>query len=223
MKSGIILNATFLAIILIQSCIPSLHPLYTKERIIYLTALEGVWTDRPTNVDVAAPKKTEDKIAAGKDNGPGQTAIWDFRKNKDGGYILIHQDNKGRKAAFEVYLVKLGNNYFMDFFLTDLPEKDYNEPLDLLDFDQNELASFHVVPVHTFAKLMVVNDKIKIKMFDPDFLEKLFKQRQIRIKHEQLDNGGIVLTAQPEELQKFVEKYADHKEAFIDDEIVLTK
>ena len=207
-----------------QSCIPSIHPLYTKDKIVYLNLLEGIWTDEPGDVQLKKHmtpqgEKKDIEVTIHED-GSDQAEIWDFRKKDDNGYLLIHQDGKGRKAAFEVFVVKLGDDHFMDFFPIDLP-KEVGE--DAYHKFTNDMATSHLMLVHTFAKLIIINDEIKIEMFDPDFLERLFEQRQIRIKHEELGDGGYVLTAQPEELQKFVEKYADHKEAFIEDMIVLNK
>jgi hypothetical protein len=46
-------------------------------------------------------------------------------------------------------------------------------------------------------------------------LQKLFDENKIRIKHE---NNGVytLLTAKPEELQKFVIKFANEDKAFSD-------
>ncbi len=226
MKSRTAICASVLLIFLVQSCIPSLHPLYTKDKIVFLDQLVGVWTDQPGEVEVNKRQtingKERDVTVTLHVDESSKAAVWDFRKEEDG-YLLIHQDGKGRKAAFEIFVVKLGDDYFMDFYLTDFPKGEKpNLSDDIFDVQKNELAAYHVIPVHTFAKLIIIGDEVKIKMFDPDFLEKLFKQRQIRIKHEVLEDG-YVLTAPPEELQKFVEKYADHHEAYFRDVIVLNK
>jgi len=84
-----------------------------------------------------------------------------------------------------------------------------------LEDDELDLASFHIVPVHTFAKLKVTSNQLQINWFDQDWLEKLIKENKIRIHHEY--NGDyILLTALPKELQKFVTKYVDSEEAFKD-------
>jgi hypothetical protein len=137
--------------------------------------------------------------------------------------LLIQEDQKGRKAAFDIFVVKLGNEYFMDFYPANFPKGESPYSDNNIDHRENELASYHFLPVHTFAKLEVNGETISIKMFDPDFLDNLFKHRQIRIKHERIDDGSYVLTAQPEELQKFVEKYSGHQEAFIDEVTILNK
>ena len=52
---------------------------------------------------------------------------------------------------------------------------------------------------------------MKIYFFDIEWLEQLFKQRKIRIKHEVMEEDIIVLTAPTAELQEFVRKYAEAK------------
>lgn len=216
MQSKTIIFGGLVLIMLAQSCIPSLHPLYTKEKIVYLENLEGAWID-------AESDKKDQKNEENKTSGGIKPIIWDFRKNEENGYLLIHQDQKGRKAAFDIFVVKLGNEYFMDFYPADFPKGESPYTENNIDHRENDLAAYHFLPVHTFAKLIVNGGTVSIKMFDPDFLDNLFKHRQIRIKHEKIDDGGYVLTAQPEELQKFVEKYSNHQEAFIDGETTLLK
>jgi hypothetical protein len=105
----------------------------------------------------------------------------------------------------------LGGAYFLDFYLEDF----------LGDEDVLTLASFHIVPVHTFAKLEVERDKLIINWFDQEWLEDLIKENKIRIHHENNDDF-ILLTAKPKELQKFVSKYLNSEEAFEDGlEVVL--
>lgn len=188
---------SILLVVLIQSCIPSLHPLYTKDKIVYLDVLEGEWID-----------KSDSK----------GSKFWEFKKHENDGYLLIHTDANKAKAAFEVFVVKLGDDYFLDFF-----PADSHGGLFQGENTMNEMAAIHILPVHTFAKLIVKDNAVNIRMFDPEFLEGLFAHRQIRIKHEKLEGGDYLLTAKPAELQKFVEKYADQNEAYIDDLIVLNK
>lgn len=216
MQSKIIVLASLVMILIAQSCIPSLHPLYTKDKIVYLENLVGVWADSNGNSN----DQGKGKIHSDENKIP---AIWEFRENEENGYLLIHQDQKGRKAAFDIFLVKLGNEYFMDFYPADFPKGESPYSDKCIDHRQNELSAYHNLPVHTFAKVIFTGESINIKMFDPDFLDNLFKHRQIRIKHERIDDGGYVLTAQPEELQKFVEKYSNHKDAFFNGVTVLNK
>lgn len=227
MNNKYLLSLAFFAVILVSSCIPSLHPLYTKDKIVYLRQLEGEWVDFAKEIEFSRKQKVlgeeKDVTVTIHDDHSLAAPIWHFMKAEDNGYLLIHQDEKGRKAAFDVYVVQLGKDYFLDFYLAELPKSEKERLLDVNLPDLNQMASYHKLPVHTFAKLIIVNDEIKIKMFDPDFLSQLLKNRQIRIKHEALENGDFVLTAPSEDLQKFVSKYTNHKDAYFDEVIALTK
>lgn len=119
-------------------------------------------------------------------------------------YVLKLTDEEGKKSEFDVNIVKLGDYYFLDFYLDDV-------------YDNNELdlAAFHVIPVHTFAKLEFSKNRLEIHWFDQNWLEDLIEANKIRIHHE--NNGDfILLTAKPKELQKFVTKYVNSEEAFKD-------
>jgi hypothetical protein len=167
----------------------SFYPLYTEKDLFPNDLLTGNWVD-------------------------GDSAEWKFEhayfgkeipENIDStSYILKVIDKDDRESKFSVHILKLGGHYFLDFYLEDFLEK-----------DELDLASFHIVPVHTFAKVSVSNNQLQINWYDQNWLEKLIKENKIRIRHEY--NGDyILLTASSKELQKFVTKYVNSEEAFKD-------
>ncbi len=191
-------------VFMVNGCIPSIHPLYTADKLVQLKDLPGKW---------------EEKMVVSSSDGPsGKPETWRFEAGEDKNYVLIQKDADGNLGAFDVHIVKLGKYYFMDFFPTNLPP---SEKSNLKNPDQlSNFSKLHLLAVHTFAKMELTSNELKISMFDPEFLSNLLKNQQIRIKHEDTDNG-FVLTASPAELQKFVEKYADVEEAFLDNPMVL--
>ncbi len=191
---------------LLESCIPSLHPIYTEDKLVVVKELPGTWNDLQTD-------------------GEAKTETWQFRSGEGKNYLLVHTDKQGISAAFDVHVVKLGSHFFLDFFPTDLPQDEKGNSIGgiVKSLEKvNEMQSWHLLPVHTFARLEVSQNELKINMFDPEFLANLLKNKQIRIKHEKTEDG-YVLTASPEELQKFAEKYATEKEAYLDNAIVLKR
>lgn len=197
MKRTFVIIFALIAIIF-QSCLPSLHPLYTPDKLIAIKELPGSWM----------------AYENGKPNQP-TSETWNFKKGDDLSYHLIHTDKQGRKAAFKIHTVQLGKHYFMDFFPMNLKDEDAQATIEL-----NSMEEWHFIPVHTFAKLEITTQGLQIHLFDPDFLENLLKNQQIRIKHE-VSETGYLLTASSQELQKFVEKYADEKAAFLTDPVIL--
>jgi len=221
MKLKIIVFALLLgAVFFLQSCIPSIHPIYTEDKLVEVKEIPGIWVNKNTDDEGSRTVNDKDekmKITLKTDSGQAET--WTFSKRGDKSYLLIHVDEEGRPAAFDVHIIKLDENYFMDFYPTDMPNGNvFSSNLQLDNI--NSFQAIHLVAVHTFAKLELKDNMLIIHMFDPDFLEKLMEQKQIRIKHEETDDG-YVLTASPEELQKFASKYAHAKEAFIEDPIQL--
>jgi hypothetical protein len=58
------------------------------------------------------------------------------------------------------------------------------------------------------------NNSIDIQRLDGDYLKNLIKNKQIRIKHEEMEDGSFVITASTEELQQYLIKYSDVPEAY---------
>jgi hypothetical protein len=167
----------------------SFYPLYTEKDLFANDLLIGNWIDK----DSTSWSFKYDKIGNNKDEKTDSTS-----------YVLIVSDKDSIESRFSVHIIKLGEHYFLDFYLEDFYD---NQHLDL--------ASFHIVPVHTFAKVVISKNQLEINWFDQNWLEKLIKGNKIRIRHEY--NGDyILLTASPKDLQKFVTKYVDSEEAFKD-------
>ncbi|NQU55516.1 MAG: hypothetical protein HQ522_23610 [Bacteroidetes bacterium] len=167
----------------------SFYPLYTEKDLFPNDILTGNWID-----DDGTQWYFEHTYHGKK-----------FPENIDStSYLLLLKDKDGLESEFSVHIVKLGGHYFLDFYLEEF-----------LDDDNLDLASFHIIPVHTFAKLVVEENQLKINWFDQNWLEDLIKENKIRIHHE--NNGDVVLlTSKPKELQKFVTKYVNSEEAFKD-------
>lgn len=183
-------------IFLLNSCVSSLHPLYTEDTLAFRPEMLGSWLEK---------------------DGEGE---WQFDKASQGdhlGYVLTYTEKalnskKINRSRYSVYLVKLGNYYFLDLerLLSD-EEKD------------NYMGSISpVITTHKFIKIAVAKDKLTLHPFDDDWLRKLFEQQKIRIKHEKLADDSILLTAPTADLQKFVQKYANEEKAFLE-ELVLVK
>ena len=77
--------------VLLAGCVPSLHPLYTEEDLVYDPALVGTWTEE-----------------GGKDS-------WTFQKSGDNAYNLIYTE-EGVPARFDAHLVRIGEFLFLDTY-----------------------------------------------------------------------------------------------------------
>jgi len=181
---------------LIQSCIPSLHPLYTSEDLVFDQNLIGEWIDSDSIV-----WKFE-KFVPSNTPFPSKSDL-----SKDSFYKLTVND--GKPAIFHVHLLKLENYFYLDFYI-----KGYKI--------ENDMADLHLFPVHTFAKVNIKDDIVKLEQFDIDFIKTLIKEKKIKVKHE-VSYDNLILTAGTKELQKFVTKYAEDKDLYTEDPIVLKR
>ena len=179
-------------IIFMSGCgIFSLHPLYHQEDLVMKPEIVGTWQSKQDS---------------------GFTVIIDTLGNGKYEFVMVDKDDT---IGFEMGLIKLNNQYFIDLF----PLEDGNifagENDELLD---NLFRNY--IPAHTFMKFDFLNNEIGLTEFDNERLIELFKQNKIRLSHEMAgeDEDYVVITASTNDLQKFIIRYADDKEAFIETE-----
>ncbi len=179
----------YLLVVLMGGCVPvlSLHPLYTKENVVFKQELLGTWADP---------------------NSPGTT--WQFKRaDKDQNvYKLVFSDEDGRKGLFDTHLVKLKGRFFLDLYPAEFP-CDLEDP-NKVDWPYN---SFFLVPVHTFIKVDSIEPTLKMRLTLDDKMEQLLKENPKAVKHAVLEDKSV-LTASTKELQAFVLKYADDEKLF---------
>ena len=198
-----------LIMVLLSGCVVySFYPLYTEKDLFANDILTGSWFES----DDQEVKFSEEESTWTFEHPFINEDKSDERDSLKYVLTLTEQENgKEIKSVFLVHIIELGGQYFLDFYLKNFLEGD----------EELSLADFHVIPVHTFAKLTATKDMLKINWFDNDWLTKLIRENKIRIHHEETDDL-ILLTAKPQELQKFVTKYVNSEEAFDDGlEVVL--
>ncbi len=211
MKTRIIAISLFTAFFIAGCTVLSFYPLYTEKELIRDDRIIGEWQSF-NNKDVFPTSMSETQIDTMIWKISFQDKIWKKTINNpfDRGseqipnkftYTLHIYDKSAPAddAEFHLHIVKLGDKLFIDLF----PEECQKN---------NTILAVHLISVHTFAKIEIGN-KLEINWFNAELLQTLLDGNKIRIKHE---NNGVynLLTAKPEELQKFVIKYADEDKAF---------
>ena len=184
---------------LLGGCVPvmSLHPLYTKENVVFDKKLLGTWVDDANN----------------------PTSVLEFQSADDpnNAYRLVFSDKEGKKGSFVAHLVKLQGRLFLDICPDKLPCE--HEDPNNMDWPHN---TFFLVPVHTFVKIDSVVPRLKIRlMLVETQMQKFLEENPGSIAHVAIEDR-LILTASTKELQAFVLKYADGDKVFTD-EIVLER
>lgn len=172
----------------------SLHRLYTEKELVFEEKLLGTWIDanNESTWEFSCPEQASKK------------------------YQLVYTDDEERKGLFEVHLVKLEDEFFLDVYPSQFP-CEIEDP-NKTDWFYN---AFFLLPVHTFVKVDSFEPNLKLKLTDNEKMEELLEDDPNAIRFESFDDR-LVLTASTKELQKFVLKYADD-ERFFSNELVLVR
>lgn len=224
-----------------SSCVYSLFPIYTEDTLVFIPELIGKWNNGEKEGDYLLFESKfgtdnsfefsvgiDDAVVSTKggfskkefsieelvaEYGVGDSITYDAEKGtmlQFNNAVTLNSESMNYKMsvfedgefveAYEVNLVRLGENLIMDVY-----------PYDF--YDVGEGPSDNNFPVHTFLKLEVDNDEIKMTSFDLDKLNRLFKSNLIRLRHEKVD-GTVLITAQTKELQKFLREYSNDQSVF---------
>ena len=75
-----------------------------------------------------------------------------------------------------------------------------------------------MIEANNFSKISISDDMLEFEFFAPDFLMQLIDENRIRISHVSLGED-ILLTAPTKDLQKFVIKYGNEKNAILSPDV----
>jgi len=194
-----ILSVTFLfsAILLLNGCLSTLHPVFTVNDLVADNRLTGSWNKSKDGGTTTFRKAKKEELARFSET---------LRKNDDKIYIAMEDSGAGNKEAFYyAFLLRLGNNYYMDTYPSEFDETENADPF----------YKAHYIPLHAIYRVYFNNsNSFELKPLDGGYLEKLIRNKQIRIKHEVMPDGDYLVTAGTEELQQYLKKYGDVAEAY---------
>ena len=87
-----LLALAFAIAALSQGCIPSLHPIYTENDLIFDKALVGQW----------------------KDQDPNSHRQWRFTSSNEESYRLVYGNSDGEQSVFHAHLARIQGTMFLD-------------------------------------------------------------------------------------------------------------
>jgi hypothetical protein len=136
--------------------------------------------------------------------------IWKFSKTKNpdrSEYLLEAGESKEElKPHYLIHFAEFNNMVFADFYPTSHSDLDFGEP----DY----------IAMHTFVRVDLKGDRLSLRYSDMDELKKLFREGKVRLKHERMEDGNILITASPKQLQKFISQHGSNDVFFgIDQEL----
>jgi hypothetical protein len=187
----------------------SLHPLFTKDTLVFEEKLLGVWVADPNSKENSEDLKQlswEFKRLAKSDAGLLFPNLIEEVYEK--AYELVLSDSKGTKGSFVVCLVKLKDRFFLDLYPKKLPcqDQDPNQDPNLVTWGFN---AFFFVPVHTFMVVDAIEPKLKMRWSMNGSIQNLLQDPNAPAHTLVEGTGTTLLTAPTKELQAFVLKYAE--------------
>jgi len=200
MKKILVLAILFSALLCLMGCLTTLHPIFTSKDLVTDSRLIGDWEKLKDKTKITYRQPT-----AGEVNNLSPA----LQGEKSKIYMLDEKDEQGRITSTSyAFLVKLGKYYYMDYYPAGENER----------LSADHFFAAHYTPMHSIFRIQFKdNYSFEIQRLDGGYLEKLIKNKQIRVKHEVMEDGGIFITAPTEELQRYLIKYADVPEAYSND------
>jgi hypothetical protein len=95
MKTKMKIVAFYLLVVILGGCVPSLHPLFTQNELVFDANLLGIWS-------------------------ADSNETWEFKPVKGKSYECLYIDKDGKSGKFDAGLGKLGNNMFLDIYPSEL-------------------------------------------------------------------------------------------------------
>ncbi len=224
--------------LLASSCVYSLFPLYTEDKVVFIPDIVGTWVDVESEdgsdsirFESLLMRKSDPTFASGDPRNTAGYTIADLRKTMDtddladmldqnsgwfspdytdvdaARYKMTIYNGSEEPEEYQVYISDLGDHLFVDAY-------PYGA--------DSDFALGNRFPVHTFYKIELIEEQLIITMFDLEKLFKLFESNLIRLRHEIVDDQ-VLITARPEELQRFLARYSKDDSVFDPDQLIQRK
>ncbi len=154
----------------------SLNPLYTDQDAVVEPALEGTWTFDS-----------------------GDKEEWVFQKSGDHEYSLsIFWPDTKVSQKYEVHLVRLGDQLFMDLIFK-------NQSVDGTEVDD----ALGVVSAHLIAKVRISEEDLTLAPLEDGGIRNQSVSAGVPLDY-QMTNGSMLVTTQTDSLRCYISAHADN-------------
>jgi len=200
MKKIILISGLLLGLMLLSGCLSTLHPIFTEKDLVFDPRLAGSWKKAKDGSTVRYRMASQNDVAGLSSS---------LQRNANKIFILEESDTGGNsKGSSLAFLVRIGKYYYMDYYPV---EPKHNGIAD-------EFFAAHYIPMHSIYRVKFTNEqKFERQQLDAGYLEKLIRNKQVRLEHEETDDGSFLITAPTAELQQYLIKYSDVPEAYNND------
>lgn len=183
----------------LSGCLRTLYPIFHPDEVVFNDRLLGYW--QCTDKNKTTSYLDFSRIPAGRmqELSPAIRAV-----SGKGYFVSRISGLKQVTDQYFVFLVKIGTNWYLDFYPAEMPAEKIVNPF----------YKDHQVKLHSNYRCDVKDpNHFEIRLFEKSFLDKLIADNKINIRHERIGDKNLV-TASTEDLQKFILKYGDNPDAY---------
>lgn len=203
MKTSKLIILVVLALFLNSCLVKSLHPFYTKDKLVFNEKLIGQWVDNKKGewkIESFVNAFEEDRKHNQKKDQKISKEDKEMLNRYEKGYLITYL-KKEKEAQFIAMPFKIDTQYFIDFI-----------PIAFEDDEINSLAASHLLKTHSVAKLDInqdLNEKAILSWLSEERITDLLNENKIRISHLKAEDmfETLLLTASSKELYVFLKKY----------------
>ncbi len=197
MKKILITTFFFSSLLLLTGCLTTIHPIFTVNDLVADGRLAGSWKKATDGSVTTYRKVTKSEMKQFSET---------LQQNADKVYLVNEKNTTGNpEFVYYAFLVKLGKYHYFDYYPADTKERE----------TADTFFKAHYIPMHGIYRIDFRTDgTFELRQLDGGYLEKLIRDKQIRIKHETMNDGDFIITASTEELQQYLIKYSDIPEAY---------
>ena len=195
------------------SCVTSWQPVVTYNTAIPDNRLIGTWNSE--GQDYIVERVFESAAYKKQKNEPITPLIKKGIKDSilySKSYIMRYTKDK-IEYHFFCSMIKINNEVFMNMIVADITSINNGGDISELHLSQNWLDRLHT---YTIARVQFTNTNIiKLDFIDGSFIYDKIKNGRMKLKHESDDlYDTFVITASPNELQQFIQKYGNDDRFF---------
>ncbi len=178
--------------------VPSLHPIYTSDDVIFEDKLLGEWQeDKP---DSNKASKTRWRFSKAIEKSKGKSAGDDEKADRFSYRLVISKDEA--QGEFRAHLARIQDTLFLDI-----------QPADPALKKENARQLGLLLRAHAFFWVESTEPQIRVRSLDPAWLKKHLEKSPDAIAHQVVDDR-IILTAPTPELQEFFVRHTKTKDAY---------
>lgn len=191
----------------------SVHPLFSANEAILIEGLDGTYENGDQRWVFASDRNPE-MVADLIRQYPSEEVSFDPGETDSLGiksYLILYRELDKPEAPPVLFLGNIGeidNQLYLNLKLFEIDFGVTTEPM-----------LTHRFNVNTFSRISFTGDELSIEHLESSWIKDQIMNNRVRIKHEVIrseydGSNEVLITASTNELQQFVKKYGNEKEAY---------